>query len=146
MPTAARVVAAILLAILGFVASEQIKTLMPEGTGFGWFSVVNAGIGLLCGWWVLGSRAGRGWIAAINNGITGMAALVFWGLFVQGANQMVEDSLKRRFSDPLEAVAAVFENILKYGQVMLDTNLIFLLLLGAVIAGWLTEMAARNWR
>ena len=49
MPTAARLVAAILLAILGWVLSDIVRPLMPEGTSFGWFNYVNSFIGLCVG-------------------------------------------------------------------------------------------------
>lgn len=145
MLTMPRVVAALLIGVLGFLVSEQIKQLMPEGTGFGWFSIVNLGVGALCGWWVLGARAGRGFVPAINNGVTAVAALVFWGLFIQGCNRMVEDSLRRRFSDPMEAIAAIFENILEYGLIMADVTVIVTLLVGGTVAGLLTEFTARHW-
>ncbi|QLQ18429.1 MAG: TrgA family protein [Exiguobacterium profundum] len=32
---------------------------MPEGTQFGWFSEISAGIGFLCGWIVMGGLVGR---------------------------------------------------------------------------------------
>lgn len=146
MPTMPRLVAALLLAIVGFIVSEQIKQVMPEGTGFGWFSYVNLGVGILCGWFILGSRAGRGFVASINNGFTAVAALVFWGLFIQGSNTMVEDSLKRRFSDPLEAVAAIFQNIFDYGLIMLDSRVVIPLLVSAILVGPITEAASRAWK
>lgn len=146
MPTMPRLVAAILLAVVGFVVSEQIKQVMPEGTGFGWFSFVNAGVGIFCGWFILGSRAGRGFVASINNGFTSVAALVFWGLFIQGGNTMVEDSLKRRFKDPLEAFAAIFQNIFEYGLMMADSRVLIPLLVSSVLVGPLTEAAAKAWK
>jgi hypothetical protein len=146
MPTAAKLVAAICLAALGYAASETVKTLMPDGTDFGIFTLVNAGIGFACGWLILGNRAGRGYSAALSNGFTGMVALVFWALFVQAAYEMVALALRRRFEGPVEAAAAVFEIMAEYGAVMLDLELILLLMLGAFLAGVLSEGAARRWR
>jgi hypothetical protein len=42
MPTAAKLVAAVLFAVFAFVLSEVFKTTMPERTVWGAFSVVNA--------------------------------------------------------------------------------------------------------
>ena len=75
MPTAARLVAAILLAILGWVLFDLIRPLMPEGTDFGWFNYVNAFIGWCVGWIVMGRRAGRGFVSGINNA---SLALLLW--------------------------------------------------------------------
>ena len=84
MPTAARLVAAMSLALLAFIVSGQIMPLMPDGTDFGYFTYINMALGVLTGWIIMGKRVGRGTTAAINNGITGAVALLFWGLFVQG--------------------------------------------------------------
>lgn len=146
MPTAARVVAGVLLAIVAFLASEAFKPLMHENTNFGYFSIVNAGIGLLVGWVVIGSRVGRGLAAGVNNGLTGAVALTFWCLFGHGANKMVEDSFDRRFTDMLEAIASIFERMLEYGLIMIDVNVIAILLVGGVITGVLAEIASRLWK
>ncbi|MCB1334735.1 MAG: TrgA family protein, partial [Roseivivax sp.] len=112
----------------------------------GKMSEVTAGLGLLTGWIVLGSRAGRGWTAGINNGITATVVLVFWALFVFGAYKMIIDALARRFRDPMEAFAEVFLKMYEYASYLADTNIILSLLIGAVVAGLLTEMAGRAWR
>lgn len=146
MPTAARLVAALSLAVLAFVVSGQVMPLMPEGTDFGYFTWVNIGLGLICGWIVMGKRAGRGPVAAINNGLTGVAALVFWALFVQGCNEMVRLALRHRYDGPFEAVFAILEIGLDYGKLLLAPNILVTLLIGAVLAGLLAELAARRWR
>lgn len=146
MPDAARLVAALSLALLAFIVSGQIVPLMPEGTDFGYFPWVNVAIGVICGWVVMGKRAGRGITAAINNGITGMVAMVFWGLFVQGAYEMFRLSMRHFYDGPFEAVMAIFEIGVKYGTMMLVTNIIATLLVGGVMAGLATEYAWRTWR
>jgi hypothetical protein len=70
MPTAARMISAICLAALAWVVSEQIKTLFEEDKVFGFFNMINLVLGFVIGWQVIGSRAGRGYSAAINNGLT----------------------------------------------------------------------------
>lgn len=146
MPDAARLVAALCLALIAFVVSGQIMPLMPEGTDFGYFTLVNIGLGLLCGWIVMGKRAGKGITAAINNGVTGVAALVFWGLFVQGVNEMVRLAMRNRYDGPFEAIGAVFQIGAEYAMVMLVPQIIATLLIGALAAGLATEYAWRTWR
>ncbi len=146
MPTAAKLFAAICLAALGYVVSESIKPLMPEGTGFGIFSLLNAGIGFLCGWLVVGKRAGRGVSAAISNGLTGTFALVCVALFVQACVKMVDMAMHRRFDGPVEAFAAIFEIAIGFGGVMATVPVLLQLLIGALITGIVSEYAARNYR
>ncbi len=146
MLTAARVVAAILMAIVAYVTSEQIKGVMDPNTGFGRFSEVSALIGLLCGYIVLGSRTGRGWVAGFNNGITTAVVVVFWGLFFQSGYFMIMNALKQRYRDFGHAFSDMLDKAVEYALVLADTNVILTLLIGSVLAGILSEMAARAWR
>ncbi|MEN9059902.1 TrgA family protein [Ponticoccus litoralis] len=146
MPTAAKLVAALCLAALGYVASDLIRPLLPASTDFGLFNHVNGLIGLVMGWRVVGRRAGRGMSAAIGNGFTGTAALVFWGLFVQATYEMVRRSFARHYDSIVEAIAAIFELMLEYGEIMLDARVILALLLGGIASGILAEIAAGRWR
>ncbi|KUJ80893.1 tellurium resistance protein [Ruegeria marisrubri] len=146
MPTAYRLVAACCLAVLAFIVSSQVINLSPEGTNFGYFTYVNIGLGVICGWVVMGKRTGRGITAAINNGLTGMVALVFWGLFVQGTNEMFKLAMRHRYDGPFEAVLGIFQLGVEYGKVLLEPHIIWTLLIGGVVSGLLTELAWRRWR
>ena len=50
-----------------------------------------------------GQTRGRGWTAGINNGLTGVASLVFWALFVQGCYEMFRLAMRNRYDGPFEA-------------------------------------------
>lgn len=146
MPTTSRLVAAVCLAFLAFVMSRQIMPLMPEGMNFGYFIYVNMAIGVLVGWKVMGSRAGRGTTSAINNGLTGVAALVFWGLFVQACYEMFDQAMHNRFDGPFEALLAILDIGAEYGLVLLTPTLILTAAIGGALAGLATEQAWRRWR
>ncbi len=146
MPNAARLVAAACLALLAFIISGQVMGLMPEGTGFGYFTWVNVSLGVLVGWIVMGKRAGRGTTAAINNGLTGVVALLFWGLFVHGGYEMMRQALRNRFDSPFEAVLGIFRNGVDYAAVLLAPHVLAAVVLGGVLAGLATEHAWRRWR
>lgn len=146
MPTAARVVAALLIALVGFLSAEQVKTVLPEGMYQGYLSEITTLIGVLIGWSFLGSRAGRGWVAGINNGITAGVMLVVVALFFFGADHMIGDAMKRRFDTPVEATADVFLNMFEFSKYLLNQSVLVTLIGGSLIAGLLTEMAGRAWR
>ena len=146
MPTAAKAVAALCLAALGFLASELIKTLITNKDNFGNFSEFNAGVGAVVGWIVVGKRAGRGTKDAIANGLTGVAALIFWALFLHASYEMVQLSMRRRFDGPVEAFAAIFEIGVDYGQILINPMMIATLLIGALLTGYFSEYAARQWK
>ncbi|TMM54679.1 TrgA family protein [Sulfitobacter sabulilitoris] len=146
MPDASKLMAAVCLAILAFIVSGQIMPLMPESTDFGYFTWVNMAIGALVGWFVMGRRAGRGITSAVNNGLTGVASMVFWGVFVQAANEMVRLAMRNRYDNAFEALIAIFEIGAEYGLILIDFTVIATLIVGAVLSGLATEYAWRTWR
>ena len=146
MPTAARLVAALLLAALGWVLSDMIRPLMPEGTDFGIFNYVDAFIGLSVGWILMGKRAGRGVVSGINNGITGAAVMVFWGLFVHSSYEMFRLAMRNRYDGPMEAITAIFIIASEFGLMIATAPVIVTFLIGALIVGPATEYASRKWR
>ncbi len=145
MPTAARLTAALCLVLLAFIVSGQIMPLMPEDTDFGYFTYVNMGLGWLVGWAIVGTRAGISRTSGITNGVTGVLALVFWGLFVQGANEMVRLAMRNRYDGPFEAVGAIFEHMVEYGMILIHPVVLATLLAGGVLTGLATEAAYRRW-
>ncbi len=146
MPTAARMISAIILAAAAWMAGEMVKPAFPEGKDFGWFSVINPALGLLVGWIVIGSRTGRGISAAISNGLTGTAALVFWALFLQAFNEMLRIALKSRYDGPIEALVDVFNIGLKFGEYLLTAPIMIVLIGGGILAALLAEFGGRHWR
>jgi hypothetical protein len=146
MFTMPRLIAAVLLAIAGFLGSELIKPLMPEGTQFGRFSLVNLALGAIMGWVVIGSRVGRGVVAAVNHGLTGTSALIFWGLFVQAGYEMLRLSLRRRYDGPVEALTDLFRIAIEYALTMATVPVLGTLFVGGILAAVLAEIAARHWR
>ena len=145
MPTGARLMAAISLAVLAFVLSGMVVPLMPESTDFGYFLPLNILLGLVVGWRVMGKRAGRGIVAAINNGLAGVFVLILWAIFLQAANEMVRLALRNRYDDPFEAIVAVFQIGAEFGVMIATLPIGVALVVGAVIAGLLTEFAYNRW-
>ena len=146
MFTAARLVAALCLAALGFFGSEYIMQIMPESTNFGNFLYVNIVIGFFCGWMIAGPRAGRGMSAAISHGITATVSLILWALLVQSVNEMVKLAMRHRYDGPVEAFGAIFEIGIDFGGNLLDTGFIMLMVIGALVTGILSETASKYWR
>lgn len=145
MPTAARLVAAVLLGALAWVASDIVRGLMPDHTRFGWFNWVNLALGILCGWVVIGNRVGLGYVASFATGLTGGVALFGWAVFIQSFNEMLRLALDRRYDGPMEAVVAIFQIGLDYVSYLGDIPLFGTLFFGSIIAGILAEFAHRRW-
>ncbi|MGJ8596599.1 TrgA family protein [Sulfitobacter sp.] len=146
MPTAARLVAGILLAILGWVLSDIVRPLMPEGTAFGWFNYVNAFIGLCVGWSVIGSRVGRGFVASINNGVTGTAVLILWCLFVHSCYEMFRLAMRNRYDGPMEALTSIFLIGSEFGIMIATPTFFGVAVAGALVVGIAADAAGKRWR
>lgn len=140
MPTASKLVAALCLAALAWLVSQQIRPLLPEGTAFGWFNHVNAALGIVVGWRVVGARAGRGYGAAVSNGFTGGVVLVFWGLLLQSAYKMFENSTRLRYDGAFEAFAAVFQIMSEYALIIATPIVIAMLVVGSASSGIVSEI------
>ncbi len=81
MPTAAKLVAAILFAALAFTAAEVYKIALPDRTVWGVFSPVCAVIGAFCGWFVMGRLVGHGYLSAMGYGLRTTVTFVFWAFW-----------------------------------------------------------------
>ncbi|NVO55003.1 TrgA family protein [Rhodobacteraceae bacterium B1Z28] len=146
MPSASRLVAAVCLMVVAFLVSSMIIENGDEGKDYGYFTLVNIALGWVCGWMIMGKRAGKGWTAGVNNGLTGVASLVFWGLFVQGCYEMFRLAMRNRYDGPFQALKAIFEIGVDYGRLLLVPEILVTLAVGAVVAGLATEEASRRWR
>lgn len=145
MPTAAKLAAAAILGGIAWYASDLVRPLMPEGTDFGSFNYVNLALGIACGWFVVGTRVGRSYLESFSAGLTGMAALVFWALFLQSFNEMLKLALQNRYEGPVEGIVAIFEIAIDFGTNLLDANLIITLFVGGIVTGVVAEWASRRW-
>lgn len=94
----------------------------------------------------MGARAGRGVTAALNNGLTGMCVLVFWGVAVQGVTEMMRLAMNNRFDGPLEAIVAALELSAGYGLMIATPLVLGILIFGGMVAGLVTELAWRTLR
>ena len=145
MPTAARLVSAFCLAVVAFIISQMVIPLMPESTDFGYFVPVNIFLGLAVGWIVMGPRAGRGWTSGINNGFTGVAVLMLWGLGVQSINEMIRLAMRNRYDGPFEAILAVFYIGAEWAWEIATQDIGIALVVSAVVTGLIAEWSSRRW-
>jgi hypothetical protein len=145
MPTAPKLIAALLFGALAFFVSDLIKPLLEEGTQVGLFSLVNTLVGVLMGWRISGARAGYSMQASLGYGITTVAATVFWCLFIWAGYLMVEASTRLRYDGPMEALQDMGAMMIEFARTMATPTVIGSLLVGALFFGWLTEQVSRRY-
>ncbi|OYU39760.1 MAG: tellurium resistance protein [Pseudorhodobacter sp. PARRP1] len=145
MPTASKLVAAIMFALLGFVAAQTFVKYLPEGTPLGRFREITAAIGFIVGWLFMGKLTRRGYREAINSGLVTAILLVFWALLSFSLYFMLKKSMRMMYDNPMEAVLGVFQLMLDYAKMLLVPDMLGVILVGGVIAGLITEWAGKRW-
>lgn len=145
MPTGGKLIAAITFAMLAYFLTDQIKPLLPEGTQVGKFSEVNALIGLIMGWTVMGKGAGKTYRQSFGYGFTTLAATAFWCLVVWSGYEMLRRSLRMYYDGPVEALQEMAQLFLDYGRLAAEQSVLITAVVGVVFVSWLTEYFARRW-
>jgi len=145
MPTAPKLMAAILFAALTWFVSDLVKPSLPDGTQMGLLSPINTVIGAFFGWRVMGARAGHSVKASLGYGLTTVAIIVFWCLLVWSAYLMTIQSTRLRYDGPIEALQDMFAMMVQFGQTILTAEIVGSLVVGALVFGWLTEQVARRY-
>lgn len=145
MPTMSKLIAAVAFAVVAYIAAELFKPVMPEGTQFGAFNFISAGVGFLCGWIVMGGLTGKGYRAAAGSGMRTSVTTAVWVLLICSIILMVRKAFKMRYHGPMEAIVDIFSLALEYGLLMMTPGVIGSLLIGGSIGGMLAEWARRRW-
>lgn len=139
MPTMGRLVGAILFGALAWYTSLLIVPQFPENAPLGLFQEVNTFFGLVAGWTVAGPRAGLGYVASFSYGLTAWVAMVVMALFFNSSVVMIEQSLRKRYDGPGEAVTDVFQMFVDHGLMMATPEIIGTLVIGGIVGGLITE-------
>jgi hypothetical protein len=145
MPTAARLFAAIGLALVAFFAAELYKPGLSGETRWGNFTWYCVAFGAVVGWIDLGRLSGKGYGPAITTGIRSAAVLTFWCLLVFSAHAMWAQALKGRYKGIGEAIVKVFDFAVEFGTALLRPEPVIVLVVGGVLAAFLAEWASKRW-
>ncbi len=150
MPTGARLVSAIVFAIVAFVAAKLAHAALEAEAGYtlqvGMMPQSVAAIGGLCGWIVMGKRVGEGLKFSVSGGLLTSVAILFWSLLVFSVYEMILESTKMKYSGATEATVDVFRIALDYSLSILSLPVVQALLFGGVIGGLAAEWASRRYR
>lgn len=144
MPTAAKFVAAIILAVCGFFVADLIRSGLPEGQPLKWLIPVCIGIPLLVGWRVMGKLVGTNYGVSMNNGLYGVVLSTVSVTFIFAFGLMIKKSRRLQYDGPMEALVDVFALMLEYGLLLLNPFVLLAMVCGAFIAGPASEWAHRK--
>ena len=145
MPTASRIFGGAILAAIFYFASIVFIDAYRPGMVFFEFNVGAAIMGLWGGWVVLGKRVGHGFPSSIGAGVLATFAATFWGLFVFSVTNMFLRTKTFRFTDVEAAFFYVVDQFILYWKTIFTSETIFYMIIGAVLAGLLAEVAKKIW-
>ncbi len=145
MPTGGKIVAAIAFAALCWIISGFIPPLLPEGLPTGMLQPVNAAVGFILGWRILGRNAGEGIVPTIGHASTTTVATVFWCLIIWSGKLMITNSMRLRYDGPIEALQDMAVEAIAYLKLIATPEIIIGLLIGTLVTAMVTESAASRW-
>lgn len=146
MPTAAKLMAAVCFAVVGWVLANYYAVNMPDAAAAGPIREGAALVGVVVGWSVMGNSVGKGYVEAAGSGIKTAVILAVVALFLLALAEMLENSVRMRYEDALEAILAVVDTMAKRSHALLSLGVFGTILLGGIVAGLLTENAGRRWK
>jgi hypothetical protein len=152
MPTTARLVAAILMAALGYFLAELVKPYLPPAQPVGLFAPLSALVGLVIGW----VHTGKHLQMAITNrsdhvpaaglGIIGVVLVILTVTLLFSLYEMNHRSTRLHYDGPTEAVLDAIDIGIGYLKLAAQMDVIIAALVGGVAVGMITAWVARQFR
>ncbi|MEP3345203.1 MAG: TrgA family protein [Litoreibacter sp.] len=144
MPTAAKLVAAVILAVTGYFASEFVRASLPEGQPAGWLLPICTLVPMVIGWRIMGKLVGNNYGVSMNSGFYAVVVCTISVTFIFAAALMIKKSRRLQYDGPMEALVDVFALMLEYGLLLLNPLVLVTLVGGGFIAGIVSEWAHRK--
>ncbi|SDE91455.1 TrgA family protein [Limimaricola pyoseonensis] len=144
MPTASKLSAALLFAALAYLASLVGLRLLHGELPAGRIPEINAGIGLLIGWFFVGRRVGGGLRMGASNGLTATILGLALVLVLHGLLHVLRLSMRLNLRDPMEAVETLIEFTVLNAVKLATPSMAMLLILGGALIGTMVELVSRR--
>lgn len=145
MPTSAKLISAIILAVFGYMIAEATRPYLPEGMPTKWLIPVSTLVPAACAWKVVGRLAGRGYNVSISMGIYAVFVALFFCLVTFAIAEMLKRSIRLQYEGPMEAIVEMFGIVLEYGVLLVNPMPAMYLAICAIIVGPIAEFAHRKW-
>ncbi|MFN7224103.1 MAG: TrgA family protein [Paracoccaceae bacterium] len=147
MPTAAKLVSAIIFAFVAFLAAHLYGLSIPGGRPVGVVREVSAVVGVLCGWFIMGPFAhrARGRVEAMGTGIRTSFTMVVCVLLIFACVEVLDRAIKGRYDNPLDALLGVFERAFVLAPPLARPDILGVLLLGGLLGGALAHWTSQRW-
>jgi len=146
MPTAARLVAAIALAIASYGVSTVLlyhtEPLQETGISHIFFGVV----GFFVGWMRLGPLAERGYRGGWTGGIQAAIIVYVWCFFIAACHFVYQGFYKHTYKTIDGMLDGLFIQCIVYATYITQWPVLIAAVFGGLLAGTFSAMAGRLWR
>lgn len=146
MPTAAKLVAALCFAFLGWVVAILIEDTMPESARVGRMYEVAIATGVLMGWFISGSAKRSHMFEAASTGIRTAVVGTVVALFAVALGTMLQISMRGLYRGMMEALLDIVDQFFFFGAYVMPIPVLAAIFFGGAICGMVTESAGRRWR
>ena len=146
MPTMPKLIAAILVAALGFIAAGRVAAHLPPEIPPGLLQPITAFFGLFVGWRFLGKRVGGGMQSAMGLGLSAVVILLLVSIFWFSGYEMIRRATRMAYGgDPFAALQDMVQIAMEDALHLAYTDVIGVLVLGGMVVGVMVELVARRW-
>ncbi len=146
MPTAARLVALICLALLGWTMATIVAPIVKDADDgnvwFGGFSLAGA----IAGWMFLGKKVGNPAYKAAFNGINAVIYGFFIIVFMATLGAIWDAMGYHAYRTIEDLLVGLTSNALAYLSYIRHPDVILYGVVGGALSGIISEMAHRRWR
>jgi len=146
MPTAAKLVASIMLAISGFIVVIVVVNVYPDAArrsvGLTSAAVIT---GLFVGWRGLGRRISDDEGSGVTSGLKAGVAMFIWVIFLYALENMIAGIKDNLYYQPMTALLVIPAGMIRYGQMAMNVPLIGTMVVLAAISGKMTKTADTRW-
>ncbi len=146
MPTAAKLVASILLAISGVIVVTVAVNIYPDiarrSVGLTSAAVLA---GIFVGWRGLGKKITEDEGTGIMSGLKAGISMFVWVIFLYALEDMIGGIKDNAYYQPMNALLVIPASMIKYGQMALNVPIMGTMVVLAGIVGKMTKSADKRW-
>lgn len=146
MPTAAKLVASILLAISGLIVVTVAVNVYPDiarrSVGLSSAAVV---IGIFVGWRGLGRKIGEADGSGFGYGLKAGVSMFVWVIFLYALEDMIAGIMDHAYYQPMTAILVIPARMIVYANMALNVPIMGTMVVLAIIVGVITKNADKRW-
>lgn len=146
MPTAPKLIAAILLAATALIVAFTYQLGYPDQPFKTPYYLLSGGIGVIVGWFTLGQRPFFGGLDSIVAGVRAIIIMSVVGAVAFALVSVWNGMGEHAFNNPFQVPISIITRSIVYFSSALTLKIWIIMLLGGAVSGRLTGMANLHWR